>query len=135
MTFEESIREAAHRAQEAVMGTLDQYSRGSITEEEDFTGSLAGQLEARLRGQIGGLTWDTTILRRRRGVAAEEQRVGADMIIHVKMEGGNSAADQRVELLAEQAANSTLRVTGPRIDFSLNSSVAPSATRASRAPR
>ena len=86
MTFEESIREAAHRAEEAVKGTIDQYSRGSVTEEEDLTGALAGQLEARLRGQIGGLTWNTTILRRRRGIAAEEQRIGADMIIHVKMD-------------------------------------------------
>jgi hypothetical protein len=108
MTFEESIREAAHRAEEAVAGTIDQYSRGSITEEEDFTGSLAGQLEARLRGQIGGLTWDTTILRRRRGIAAEEQRIGADMIIHVKMDTSTDHYSKGVLIQSKRIEPNTL---------------------------
>ena len=88
MTFEEAVREAAHRAEQAVSETIDHYSRGGITEEEDITGTLGGQLGARLRGQIAGLTWDTTILRRRRGRAAEEKRIGADMIIHVQLDAG-----------------------------------------------
>lgn len=88
MKLDEAAREAARRAGQAVSATIAEYKKIGITEEEDLTGFLAGQLQARLNGQVGGLTWDTTILRRRRGRAAEEKRVGADMIIHVKLDAG-----------------------------------------------
>jgi hypothetical protein len=108
MIFEEAIREAAHRAEEAVIATIEHYKRGGITEEEDMTGTLGGELSARLRGQIGGLTWDTTILRRRRGVAAEEKRIGADMIIHVKLDTATEHYSKGVLIQAKRIEPNTL---------------------------
>jgi hypothetical protein len=46
---------------------------------------LVGRLDAAFDGQIGGIQWSSSILRHRKGVAAEEQRIGADMIIHVAL--------------------------------------------------
>ena len=54
MAFEESIREAAHRAEEAVTGTIEHYNRGGITEEEDITGTLSGKLKAQRDAEHAG---------------------------------------------------------------------------------
>ena len=62
------------------------YKRRRVWDEDDLTGVLVGQLDATLSDlKTGGLTWDATILRHRAGKAAEEKRVGADLLIHVAL--------------------------------------------------
>ncbi len=83
LDFEEAIREAARRADRGVNRAMKKYSLSLATDEDDLTGVLVGNLDAELEGQIGGLTWSTSILRHRKGVAAEERAIGADIVIHV----------------------------------------------------
>ncbi|WP_374395104.1 hypothetical protein [Tabrizicola sp.] len=82
--FEDTIRLAAKRVQAAVDAVLQQYRGGYVADEDDITPLLAGEISGTLRGQIGGLTWNSAVVRHRKGTAAEEQRVGADLVIHVK---------------------------------------------------
>lgn len=86
MTFEEMAREAAHAADDAVTQAMNKYKEGGVVDEDDLTGVLVGRLDSALDGQIGGLTWNTTIVRHRRGRAAEERRIGADLVIHVSLD-------------------------------------------------
>jgi hypothetical protein len=81
--FEESIKLAAKRADRAVNRTMTKYGSGLTTDEDDLTGVLVGNLDSEIEGQIGGLTWSTSIVRHRRGSAAEERTIGADLVIHV----------------------------------------------------
>ncbi len=83
MDFEESIKLAAKRADRAVNRTMTKYQSELTTDEDDLTGVLVGNLDSEIEGQIGGLTWSTSIVRHRRGSAAEERTIGADLIIHV----------------------------------------------------
>lgn len=85
MHFEATLQEAAHRANKAVSATLSKYRTGRVHDEDDITGVLVGQLDSQLEGQIGDLTWDTSVVRHRAGSAAEEKRIGADLIIHVRL--------------------------------------------------
>lgn len=82
--FEEDIREAARVADRAVNRAMAKYGSGHVTDEDDLTGVLIGNLDSELDGRIGSLTWSTAILRHRKGVAAEEAKIGADMVIHVR---------------------------------------------------
>jgi hypothetical protein len=84
--FEETIRQAAKRADRAVDRAMTKYSHGLATDEDDLTGVLVGNLDSELEGQIGGLTWSTSIVRHRKGVAAEERAIGADLVIHVSFQ-------------------------------------------------
>ncbi|HXD15082.1 MAG TPA: hypothetical protein VNU65_12970 [Xanthobacteraceae bacterium] len=86
MTFEEMAREAAHAADDAVTEAMNKYKEGGVTDEDDLTGVLVGRLDSALEGQIGGLTWNTTVVRHRRGRAAEERRTGADLVVHVSLD-------------------------------------------------
>jgi hypothetical protein len=88
VTFEEAMREAARAASQAADSTMQMYKHRNVVDEDDITGVLVGQLQATFKGArgIGGLIWNTTILRHRRGLAAEERRVGADMLIHVELD-------------------------------------------------
>lgn len=83
MDFEETVKEAARRADRAVRRAMKKYGAGLVTDEDDLTGVLIGELDAALDGQIGGLTWSTSVVRHRKGTAAEEKATGADMVIHV----------------------------------------------------
>lgn len=85
MTFEEAMREAADVADSAVRLAMKAYSLRLVTDEDDLTARLTGNLEMALSGQIGGLKWSASTVRHRRGRAAEEKLVGADMIIHVSL--------------------------------------------------
>lgn len=85
MTFEEATREAALAAHKAVTKAMERVRYGRRVDEDDLTGILVGRLDAALEGEIGGLKWDCTILRHRRGSAAEEKEIGADLLLHVKM--------------------------------------------------
>jgi len=90
MGFEDAMRTAAHSAEQAVWRAMGKYRDGLVTDEDDLTGVLVGSLDAEFSAkgasQIGGLQWSSSILRHRRGVAAEEKRIGADIIIHVRVD-------------------------------------------------
>ena len=85
MSFEDEIRAAAQNAEEAVNEVMADYSAGQVTDEDDITGLLLGNLRNSFNGIVGGLQWKASILRHRAGVAAEEKKIGADMLIHVSM--------------------------------------------------
>jgi hypothetical protein len=80
------IREAAHRADEAVSQALAKYRSGGITDEEEITSTLVTRLDAKFEGRFGGLEWNTQILRHRTGKANEEGKIGADLVIHVALQ-------------------------------------------------
>ena len=86
MTFDESMREAALAADKAVSRTMKKYSSGGISDEPEITAYLVSQLDSGIEGQIGGLTWNSTIVRNGPGTAAEEKRIGADLMIHVSID-------------------------------------------------
>jgi hypothetical protein len=89
MGFDDAMRTAAHSAEQAVSRAMAKYRDGLVTDEDDLTGVLVGSLDAEFSAKggsdIGGLQWSSSILRHRKGVAAEEKRIGADMIIHVRV--------------------------------------------------
>lgn len=86
LEFEETLLQAARLAEEAVKAAMSEYASGHLTDEDDITPSLAGHLSARLKGRVGNLDWSTSVVRHRRGKAAEEKRIGADLIIHIKFD-------------------------------------------------
>lgn len=85
MGFDEAMRLAAKEADNAVGRAMRKYRTGHVTDEDDLTGVLIGNLDTTFREPIGGLQWSSSILRHRAGPAAEEQEIGADMIIHVRL--------------------------------------------------
>lgn len=90
MGFEDAMRAAAHSAEHAVWRAMMKYRDGLVTDEDDLTGVLVGSLDAEFSAKaasdIGELRWSSSILRHRKGAAAEEKRIGADMIIHVRID-------------------------------------------------
>lgn|SRR5215813_8342074 len=86
MTFDEVTRAAAHKAEHAVAITITNLKRKHVYDEDEVTGFLVGSLHTVFDGyQIDGVTFSASILRHRRGMAAEERRYGADILIHVNM--------------------------------------------------
>jgi hypothetical protein len=85
MDHEESLIEAAHRAERAARSAMRDYKERYVHDEDDITGFLVGALRTELTGTIGHLTWAATILRHRKGAAAEEKQWGADILIHVNL--------------------------------------------------
>jgi hypothetical protein len=49
--FEETIRQAAKRADRAVNRAMAKYARSLVTDEDDLTGVLVGNLDSELEGQ------------------------------------------------------------------------------------
>jgi hypothetical protein len=84
VTFEEATREAARVANNTVQRCIRKHRDGRAKHEDDLTGWIAGALDTALDGEIGGLTWDTSVLTHRR--SGEEGRYGADLLVHVRME-------------------------------------------------
>src|SRR5262249_40574482 len=86
-TFNEVTKAAAKKAELAAKTTINAYKRKRAFDEDDLTGALLGSLLTEFREvQLGGITLDASILRHRRGIAAEESRYGADLLIHVTMD-------------------------------------------------
>jgi hypothetical protein len=83
--LEQAFREAAHAADRAVSAAMQKYADDLVTDEDDITGVLMGRLDSAFDGQIGGINWSSSILRHRKGVAAQEKKAGADMLIHVSI--------------------------------------------------
>ena len=83
------MRAAARLANQAVIRAMGKYRDGFVTDEDDLTGVLIGNLDTTFSNSsvsdLNGIRWSSSILRHRKGVAAEEKRVGADMIIHVSL--------------------------------------------------
>ncbi|MGP0059227.1 MAG: hypothetical protein ACLPID_08080 [Beijerinckiaceae bacterium] len=103
MDFEESFREAARRAEDAVNRAMKRLSRPMRVHEDDLTGVLVGNLESELEGVIGELEWETHIMTHRAGVAAEEKRFGADILIHVQLRSPNFRYSKGVLVQAKRA--------------------------------
>lgn len=85
MTFDNSIKDAARRASRATHRAMAKYREGLVTDEDDITGVLVGQLDGALEGEIGDLKWSTSIMRHRKGTAGQEKLTGADILIHVSL--------------------------------------------------
>lgn len=81
--LEEAFRQAARTADLAVKASMEKYADGHVTDEDDITGVLIGRLDSAFDGKIGDINWSSSILRHRKGLAAQEKKVGADMLIHV----------------------------------------------------
>lgn len=81
--LEEAFRQAAQAADLAVKASMEKYAHGHVTDEDDITGVLIGRLDTAFDGNIGDINWSSSILRHRKGLAAQEKKVGADMLIHV----------------------------------------------------
>jgi hypothetical protein len=86
LTFEEATREAARAANTAVTKALEDVRYGHTIDEDDLTGILVGRIAGALDGDIGGLHWKCSIVRHRKGKAAEEKKYGADLLMHVTMD-------------------------------------------------
>lgn len=85
MSLQNSFRSAAKAANKAVGRAIKKYRNGLVTDEDDITGVLLGNLDSEFDKEIDGITWSCSILRHRKGIASEESRIGADMIIHVRL--------------------------------------------------
>lgn len=85
--FDDSMRKAAHIADRATKTAMREMGKGNVHDEDDVTGVLIGELNASLRGQIGGLHWNAAILRHRKGSAAQEKAIGADILIQIRTKG------------------------------------------------
>ena len=87
MTFDEAMQEAARRADQAVTSTMRRYRKGDVTDEPEITGELMGQLVTRFEKKVaGGISWNGNIARNGKGKAAEENRTGADLLMHVRVD-------------------------------------------------
>lgn len=84
MDYEEPLRKAAERAQQAVTTAIRMYRKGEVAQEEDITAALVGIWRTTIGGKIDGLVWSTHILTRK-GPGTEERALGADLIIHVSL--------------------------------------------------
>ena len=47
---------------------------------------MLGNLDAEFDKQIDGLMWSSSVVRHRRGVASEENQIGADFVIHISVQ-------------------------------------------------
>lgn len=83
MNLEHEFHLAAHAADAAVTAAMKKYRDGNITDEDDITGVLVGRLDSAFDNLNSSIKWSSSILRHRKGVAAEEKTAGADAIIHV----------------------------------------------------
>jgi hypothetical protein len=88
MTFDEAMKAAAKVADAAIARTMRRYAGRYVTDEDDISGNLVGAIDMMLQSSDTptGLQWSSTMVRHRRGVAAEESRTGADIVIHVELD-------------------------------------------------
>jgi len=111
MTFDEAVTAAAHVADGAVNEVLADYRDGVVTDEDDINPYLLGALSNKFRGAVGGLTWRSSVLRHRSGIAAEEQRIGADMLIHVSLKTETQTYSKGVLIQAKRVESGDLMNT------------------------
>lgn len=90
---------------------MRKYATEGASDEPEITGYLVGQLDAQIEGQIGGLTWNTQIVRNKAGTAAEEKRIGADLLIHVSLDTPTVKYSKGVLIQAKRAEPGQLITT------------------------
>jgi hypothetical protein len=118
MTFNEITQRAAKEADGAIGYTMERYKHGFIHDEDDITGFLLGSLQTRLdHSTIDGVTLTASILRHRRGVAAQERRYGADMLLHVKMDTSTQTFSKGVLVQAKRSEPSDYWSTTARTEL------------------
>jgi hypothetical protein len=104
MTFDEVTRKAAQEAERAVALTMKHLRRKHVYDEDDVSGFFIGSLQTIFDGtELGGVTVNASILRHRRGVAAEERRFGADLLIHVSMDTPTQTYSKGVLIQAKKS--------------------------------
>jgi hypothetical protein len=103
VNFDDAMRAAAHAADEAVSAVISKWDEGGVTDEDDITPYLVARLDARMEGQIGGLNWTSSVMRHRKGVAAEEKRTGADMLFHVTVNTNSKSFSKGVLIQAKRS--------------------------------
>jgi hypothetical protein len=104
MTFEEMTREAAKLADRAATRTMRDMTLRHAWDEDDVTGVFVGSLHTEFdNSTLAGVQIRASILRHRRGVAAEEGRVGADLLIHVSMNTSTQTYSKGVLVQAKKS--------------------------------
>ena len=106
--FDDAMRKAAHVAADATKAAMREMAAGNVTDEDDVTGVLIGELNANLRGYIGGLIWSAKIMRHRRGIAAEEKAIGADILLHISARGIGREYDKGVLIQSKKVSRGEL---------------------------
>ena len=86
MDFEDSIKEAARRADAATRDAMAAYRDETVEYEPVITGGLATSLRTALNGQIQDLIWSAHVLKSGTGSGREETPIGADLLIHVQFD-------------------------------------------------
>lgn len=82
--FQLAIKAAAKLANEAAKEIQTRISKRRLIDEDDITPAFLQELEAKFRNrEIAGLTWDSKVMRHRKGSAAEEKISGADFMITI----------------------------------------------------
>jgi hypothetical protein len=118
MTFEEVTKEAAKLADKAAARTMRDMSHRHTWDEDDVTGFLVGSLHTEFDNSIlGGIEVRASILRHRKGVAAEERRIGADMLIHVTMDSSIQSYSKGVLIQAKKSDTTNYWSTRWRTDL------------------
>lgn len=100
--FEAAMTAAAAVAASAAQAAMHQYRRGLVVDEDDITGVFVGLLNDRMNAEIEGVSWKASVLRHRRGVAAEEKRWGADIVIYVNVDTAFENYEKGVLLQAKR---------------------------------
>jgi hypothetical protein len=104
VTFNVATRAAAKTAEEAAKITVDNYLHRYIVDEDDITGTFVGSLNTVFHGmQLGGVNFKASVVRHRSGKAAEESRIGADILIHAAMDTPTQKYSKGVLIQAKKA--------------------------------
>jgi len=104
MTFDEATKKAAQEAERAVALTIKNLRRKHVYDEDDVSAYFIGSIETIFDGmEVDGVTLNASILRHRKGVAAEERRFGADMLIHVSMDTPTQTYSKGVLIQAKKS--------------------------------
>ena len=104
MTFEELTKEAAKLADKATARTMRDMSHRYTWDEDDVTGFLIVSLHTEFdNSELDGVEIRASILRHRKGVAAEERRIGADILIDVSMDTPTQSYSKGVLIQAKKS--------------------------------
>jgi hypothetical protein len=104
MTFEELTEEAAKLAEKASARAMRDMAHHYAFDEDDVTGVLVGNLHTEFdNNELDGIRLRARILRHRKGVAAEERRIGADMLIHIGMDTSTQSYSKGVLIQAKKS--------------------------------
>src|SRR5437660_11958306 len=85
MDFKDSLKAAAHLADEAAWHAMQAYRDATVDYEPSITGGLLTSVRTALNRRISGLTWTAHVMKTGRGIGSEENQTGADLLIHVQL--------------------------------------------------